>query len=150
MESSIRWNYWHLIFAYPILRGNAQTTQTRLMSLPEVMLDGFDEAKANDADALVAEPYRNFLFYYVTYFNSRARGFQKYTQEDINKSLGDKAGYAKQHLTGAPYQYALARLLLENYDKVVPSSVRNVFNMLTATPNSAGYAEAVKAKIGTY
>ncbi len=148
VESSIRWNYWHLILAYPILRGNAQTTQTKLMSLPEVMLDGFDEAKANDADALPAEPYRNFLFYYVTYFNSRARNFQKYTQEDIHKSLGDKANYAKQHLTGAPYQYAISRLLLENYDKVAPSSVRAVYNMLTATPNSAAYAEAVKAKIG--
>ena len=148
VESCIRWNYWHLILAYPIIRGNAQTTQLTVMSLPGVMLDGFDEAKANDEAALPAEPYRNFLHYYVTYFNSKARAFAKYTPTDINKSLEEKGAFARQHLTGGPYQYVLARILMENCDKVQPSSVRNAFKTLTSTPNSAAYAEVVKGKCG--
>lgn len=145
VESCIRWNYWHLIMAYPIVRGNAQTSQVKVISLPAVMLEGFDEAKVGDEAALTAETYRNFLYYYVTYYNSKARGYAKYTQEDVNKSLEDKANYAKQHLTGALYQYALARLLSENCDKVQPSSVRNVFKTLSVTPNATAYATAIKA-----
>ncbi|WP_229317260.1 TlpA disulfide reductase family protein [Larkinella sp. C7] len=148
IENCIRWNYWHLLMAWPIVRTNAQATQQTVPSLPAVMLEGFDESKANDETAMVAEPYRHFLFYYVTYFNSKARNFAKYTPEDLHKMLPEKAGYARQHLTGKPYQYALARLLLDNCEKATPSSVREVFATLTATPNATAYTELVKTRCG--
>ncbi|GAB3337587.1 hypothetical protein GCM10027299_48840 [Larkinella ripae] len=148
VENSIRWNYWHLLLAWPIVRTNAQASQQTVPSLPTVMLDGFDETKVNDETAMVAEPYRNFLFYYVTYFNSKARNFAKYSPADGHRMLPEKAGFARQHLSGRPYQYALTRLLLENCENAVPSSVREVFATLTATPNSASYADLVRAKCG--
>ncbi|RRB07193.1 TlpA family protein disulfide reductase [Larkinella rosea] len=148
LENCIRWNYWHLLLAWPIVRTNAQATQQTVPSLPAVMLEGFDESKANDESAMPAEPYRNFLFFYVTYFNSKARNFAKYTQNDLDKILPEKAGFARQHLSGLPYQYALTRLLLDNCEKAAPSSVRTVFATLTATPNSATYADLVKARCG--
>lgn len=148
IEACIRWNYWHLLLAYPILRGNAQTAQSSLMSLPSIMVDDLAALNVNDEVALPAEPYQNFLFFYVTYFNSKARNFTKYTPTDIQNSMTDKATFARQHLTGKPYQYALARLLVENCDKNPPSSVRNVFAILSATPNAAGYVSAVKARCG--
>ncbi|MGA0558084.1 TlpA family protein disulfide reductase [Larkinella sp. VNQ87] len=148
VENTIRWNYWHLLMAWPIVRTNAQASQQTVPSLPAVMLEGFDESKVSDETALLAESYRNFLFYYVTYFNSKTRNYAKYTPNDIHKMLPEKAGYARQHLSGKPYQYTLARLLLENCEKAVPSSVREVFAMLTATPNSAFYTDFVKAHCG--
>lgn len=149
VENCIRWNYWHLLMAWPIVRTNVQATQQTVPSLPAVMFESFDESKVNDETAMVAEPYRNFLFYYVTYFNSKARNFAKYTQNDLDKILPEKAGFARQHLSGLPYQYALTRLLLDNCEKAAPSSVRSVFATLTATPNSTVYAELVKSRCGT-
>ncbi|RCR68992.1 TlpA family protein disulfide reductase [Larkinella punicea] len=148
VENCIRWNYWHLLMAWPIVRTNAQATQQTVPSLPAVMLEGFDESKTNDETAMIAEPYRNFLFYYVTYFNSKSRNFAKYTPDDLHKMLPEKAGYARQHLNGKPYQYALARLLLDNCEKATPSSVREVFAALTATPNATAYTELVKTRCG--
>ncbi|GAB3921499.1 TlpA family protein disulfide reductase [Larkinella terrae] len=148
VENCIRWNYWHLLMAWPIVRTNVQATQQTVPSLPAVMLEGFDESKVNDETAMTSEPYRNFLFYYVTYFNSKARNFAKYTQNDLDKILPEKAGFARQHLSGLPYQYTLTRLLLDNCEKAAPSSVRTVFAALTATPNSATYADLVKARCG--
>ena len=148
VEACIRWNYWHLLLAYPIIRGNAQTAQAKLMSLPSVMVDELATLNVNDDAALSAEPYQNFLFFYVTYLNSKVRNFVKYTPTDIQSSLSNKAAVARQRLTGRPYQYALARLLVENCDKTTPSSVREVFGLLSGTPNSAGYATAVKARCG--
>jgi thiol-disulfide isomerase/thioredoxin len=148
VENCIRWNYWHLLMAWPIVRTNAQATQQTVPSMPAVMLEGFDESKVNDETALIAEPYRNFLFYYVTYSNSKARNFAKYTANDLNKILPEKAGFARKQLTGKPFQYTLTRLLLDNCEKAAPSSVREVFATLTATPNSAAYADLVKAHCG--
>ncbi|GAB2539021.1 TlpA family protein disulfide reductase [Spirosoma aerophilum] len=148
VEACIRWNYWHLLLAYPVIRGNAQTTQASLMSLPSVMTDELTTMKVNDESALPAEPYQNFLFFYVTYFNSKARNFAKYTTADIQNSLTDKAAFARQQLSGNTYQYALARVLVENCDKATPSSVRTVFDLLGKTPNPTGYANVVKARCG--
>lgn len=148
IEACIRWNYWHLLLAYPILRGNAQMAQANVMSLPSVMVDDLATMKVNDETALPAEPYQNFLFFYVTYFNSKARNFAKYNQNDIKNSLSEKATFARQHLTGKPYQYALARVLVENCDKTPPSAVREAFGILSSTPNSAGYVAVVKTRCG--
>lgn len=148
VENGIRWNYWHLLLAWPIVRSNAQATQPAVPSLPAIMLEGLDELKVADEAALLAEPYRNFLFYYVTYFNSQARNFAKYGPNDGHRMLADKADFAHQHLSGKPYQYALARLLVENCEKAVPSAVRDVFALLSATPNSTGYTDPVKARCG--
>ncbi|MBN8820728.1 MULTISPECIES: TlpA disulfide reductase family protein [unclassified Spirosoma] len=148
IDARIRWNYWHLLLAYPIIRGNAQPSLASLNALPSVMTEELASLTVNDEAALPADSYQNFLFYYVTYFNAKARNFVKYTTADIQTSLPDKASFARQRLTGKPYQYALARLLVENCEKATPSSVRDVFNLLNATPNAAGYATAVKARCG--
>ncbi len=148
VEACIRWNYWHLLLAYPIIRGNTQATLSSLMSLPSIMVEELATLPVNDETVLPAEPYRNFLFFYVTYFNSKARNFVKYTPTDIQNSMTDKATFANQHLTGKPYRYALARLLVENCDKATPSSVRDVFGILGKTPSSAEYVAVVKARCG--
>ncbi|MCX6216163.1 TlpA disulfide reductase family protein [Spirosoma sp.] len=148
IDACIRWNYWHLLLAYPILRGNAQTSQPNVLSLPAIMVDELAGLNVNDEAALYAEPYQHFLYFYITYLNSKARNFVKYTQADIHTSLTDKASVARKHLTGQPYQYALARLLVENCEKATPASVRTVFDLLGNTPNAGRYVMIVKARCG--
>ncbi|GAB3011340.1 TlpA family protein disulfide reductase [Spirosoma pulveris] len=148
IEASIRWNYWHLLLAYPILRGNAQTSQLNVLSLPTIMLDELAGLNVNDEAALPAEAYQNFLYFYITYINSRARNFVKYTQDDMHTSLTDKAAVARNQLTGRPYQYALARLLIENCEKATPASVRTVFGLLSNTPDASSYVTIVKTRCG--
>ncbi|SOD82557.1 TlpA family protein disulfide reductase [Spirosoma fluviale] len=148
IEACIRWNYWHLLLAYPILRSNAQTSQLNVMSLPAIMTDELASLNVNDEAALPAEPYQNFLYFYITYVNSRARNFVKYTQADIHTSITDKAAVARKQITGQPYQYALARLLVENCEKATPASVRTVFGLLSNTPTATGYVQVVQARCG--
>lgn len=147
-EACIRWNYWYLLLAYPIIRGDGQTAQTNVMSLPSVMVDELATLTVNDETALSAEPYQNFLYFYVTYFNSKNRNFAKYSPTDIQTSLTDKAAFAHQHLTGSVYQYTLARLLVENCDRVPPASVREVFGLLGKTPNASAYVAVVNTRCG--
>lgn len=146
VENSIRWNYWHFLVAYPIVRGNSQTKFLVVQSLPSVMLENFDENKANDENALLCEPYRNFLIYYITYFNSKSHGFAKYS--DFAKAYDEKLAYAREHLSGKTMQYWLARFLVESCGVTPPSKVRELYGFLSALTDAERYAAAVKATCG--
>jgi thiol-disulfide isomerase/thioredoxin len=146
IENQIRWNYWYYILAYPVVRGNANTSQTQVISLPSPILEGLDDKKIQDESAMVSSAYRNFLIYYVTYFNSKEHTFVKYA--DMNKAMEDKHHFAREHLPSKAYQYYLAHLLENQCLVCLPSTVRNTFEALNITPNSEKYAVLVKAKCG--
>lgn len=146
VENHIRWNYWHLLLAYPIVRGNAQTKFLVVQSLPSVMIEGLDESKVNDETALACEPYRQFLIYYITYFNSKSHGFAKYA--DFNKAADEKLAYARERLSGKVMLYWLARFMTESCGVTPPAKVRDLFGFLSALTGSEGYATAVKNTCG--
>lgn len=146
IESQIRWNYWYYILAYPIVRGNANTGQTQVISLPSTLLEGLDEKKIQDESALISSAYRNFLIYYVTYFNSKEHAFVKYA--DMNKAMEDKHKFAREHLPVNAYQFYLAYLLENQCFVCLPSAIRNTFAALNITPNSEKYTTIVKEKCG--
>lgn len=146
LENQIRWNYWYYILAYPVVRGNANTGQTQVISLPSPILEGLDDKKIQDETALISSAYRNFLIYYVTYFNSKEHNFTKYS--DMNKAMDDKHRFAREHLPVKSYQLYLAYLLDNQCLTCMPSTIRNTFAALTITPNSEKYANLVKEKCG--
>jgi thiol-disulfide isomerase/thioredoxin len=146
IENQIRWNYWYYILAYPVVRGNANTGQTQVISLPSPILEGLDEKKIQDETALISSAYRNFLVYYVTYYNSKEHGFAKYS--DLSKAMVDKHNFAREHLPLKSYQYYLAYLLDNQCLACLPSTVRNTFSALTITPNSEKYTALIKEKCG--
>jgi thiol-disulfide isomerase/thioredoxin len=146
IENQIRWNYWYYILAYPVVRGNANTGQTQVISLPSPILEGLDDKKIQDETAMISSAYRNFLIYYVTYFNSKEHSFTKYT--DMNKAMEDKHRFAREHLPSKAYQYYLAYLLENQCLVCLPSTVRNTFAALNITSNSEKYAAMVKEKCG--
>jgi thiol-disulfide isomerase/thioredoxin len=146
VENQIRWNYWYYILAYPVVRGNANTAQTQVISLPSTILEGLDEKKIQDETAMISSAYRNFLIYYVTYFNSKEHAFEKYA--DMSKAMTDKHKFAREHLPASAYQYYLAYLLENQCLVCLPSTIRNTYAALTITPNSEKYAAMVKEKCG--
>ncbi len=146
IENQIRWNYWYYILAYPVVRSNANANQTQVISLPSPILEGLDEKKIQDETAMISSAYRNFLIYYVTYFNSKEHAFVKYA--DMNKAMDDKHRFAREHLPMKAYQYYLAYLLENQCLACLPSTVRNTFEALNITPNSEKYAALVKVKCG--
>lgn len=146
LENQIRWNYWYYILAYPVVRGNANTGQTQVISLPSPILEGLDEKKMQDDDALVSSSYRNFLVYYVTYHNSKEHSFVKYS--DMNKAMEDKHRFAREHLPAKSYQFYLAYLLENQCLVCLPSTIRNTFAALNITFQSEKYAQLIKAKCG--
>lgn len=143
IENQIRWNYWMYILAYPVIRSNANTGQNLVMSLPAAMLEELDEKKMSD-DALLSSAYRNFLIYYVTYYNSKEQNFVKYA--DKGKAMTDKHRFAREHLPVYSYQLFLAYLLDSQCQITTPSVVRNTFEALTITPQSEKLANLVKQK----
>ncbi len=144
LENQIRWNYWYYILAYPVIRGNANTKQTQVISLPSPILEGLDDKKIQDETAMISSAYRNFLIYYVTYFNSKIHNFAKYS--DMNKAMDDKHLFAREHLPTKSYQFYLAYLLENQCLACLPSTIRNTFAALNITPNSEKYASLVKEK----
>ena len=146
IENQIRWNYWYYILAYPVVRGNANTGQTQVISLPSTVLEGLDDKKIQDETAMISSAYRNFLIYYVTYFNSKEHAFAKYA--DMSKAMEDKHKFAREHLPASAYQYYLAYLLENQCLVCLPSTIRNTFAALNITPNSEKYTAMVKEKCG--
>ncbi|MFN8355366.1 MAG: TlpA disulfide reductase family protein [Spirosomataceae bacterium] len=145
VENSIRWNYWHSLLAYPIVRGNQQTKHLVVTSLPSLMVEDLDENKVNDENALLCEPYRHFLMYFVTYFNSRSHNFQKYS--DMGKASDEKFAYAREHLTGKVLQYWLARYLVEACAVTPPAKVRELYGFLSQLTGAENYAATVKQSL---
>ena len=146
VENQIRWNYWYYILAYPVVRGNANTGQTQVISLPSTLLEGLDDKKIQDESAMISTAYRNFLIYYVTYFNSKEHAFLKYA--DMSKAMEDKHRFAREHLPMSAYQFYLAYLLENQCLACLPSTIRNTFAALNITPNSEKYTDLVKEKCG--
>ena len=146
LENQIRWNYWYYILAYPIVRGNANVGQTQVISLPTSLLEGLDDKKIQDETSMISSAYRNFLIYYVTYFNAKEHKFVKYA--DVNKAMEDKHRFAREHLPIKVYQYYLAYLLENQCLSCLPSTIRDTFAALNVSPNSEKYAILVKEKCG--
>lgn len=146
IENQIRWNYWYYILAFPVVRGNANTAQTQVISLPAAILADLDVKKIQDETALTSSAYRNFLVYYVTYFNSKNNNFAKYS--DMNKAMEDKHRFARENLPIKSYQFYLAYLLENQCLICLPSTIRNTFSALNITPNSEKYAKLIKEKCG--
>lgn len=107
----LEFQYWHLIFAYPVERGNADQKLRRLQSLPTDITKPFQAALLQDEKYLQSRAFRNLLPYYITYENSKARGFEKYSNG--LEMANDKVEYIEKHFKGKIRDYALARILLD-------------------------------------
>lgn len=112
--------YWHLIYAYPVIRANNDQKSRRLVSVPEEITRGFRRQDLTRPAHMRYKAFRQLIPYYVSYGNSREKNFEKYT--NMLLMVNDKAEYSLKHLKGEIADYSLAQLL-KNYKSYLSVSL---------------------------
>lgn len=130
IEKSIKWNYWHLVLAYPILRSNNDTKFRRVVSLPRIMTDELDLKTIGQPNDLVLDTYRRFLPLAITYHNSKDKDYIKYA--DRIKLVKEKSDFAAKYIESELLDYYQATLIEENCRYLTAASAKyfisNVYN----------------------
>jgi len=144
VENQIRYNYWHLLLAFPVIKANADPTLLKIYSLPAIMLEGLDPKKISDEKALLTPHYRHFLAYYIIYFNSKNRQFEKY--RNMAASMSDKAALAGKQLSGKVLKYYLTRLMVEYCQNTPADAIKQTLGQLAAQPQSEGHVRVAQAQ----
>ena len=139
IEANIRYNYWHLLLAFPIQRANADPASLKIYALPNVMIEGLDLATISNEKLLVSESYRHFLYYFVTYFNSMNHRFEKY--KDQSAAMTDKATFSAKYLKGTVEKYYLTRLILQNCNFTPAVGIKQTIALLATLPQSEKYVK---------
>ena len=107
--------YWYSIYSFPIERANA-SPQNPVIPLPKIVLDGFPLEELNNPRLLSIEPFRELLYYYITYLTSESNGFSKFA--DSGTSTERKTAQINAHLKGEVAVYAASRFFAENLQKI--------------------------------
>jgi thiol-disulfide isomerase/thioredoxin len=111
----VRFWYWGSIFSFPIERANA-SPQNPIIPLPKLVLEGFDVSTINNPTFLGIEPFREFIYYYITYVTSESNGFTKFT--DIGTSTERKSAQIYARLKGEVAIYIASKFFFENIQKL--------------------------------
>ncbi len=143
LEQSIRYHYFGSLLSYPITIANQSTAILTVNALPEVMLDGIHSKLITD-DALSCATYRDFIIGFITYFTSKANGFNKFT--DYNTSMQRKVLYAKSNLTPKTLAWYIANFLNTDGDKVAPYTVKTIYGELNELEHGGTYTQLLKLK----
>jgi thiol-disulfide isomerase/thioredoxin len=128
IKNEIEFNYWHLIFAYPIVRGNADQNLRRVISLPEIMISDFPNKSLSDLQLLNNKSFRMLLYYYISYHNSAQRKFVKYS--DQLQGANDKAEFAINILRDQVLDYTLADILNKHKALISGGLARNLISQI--------------------
>jgi thiol-disulfide isomerase/thioredoxin len=137
LRNLITYRYWSMLLAYPVIRANSDPKNLTVEPLPDVMLEKINEVPLNNQNALLAESYKTFLYFYVVYYTSAANGFKKFN--DYSTSADRKLSFAKAHLIGLPFDVWLSQVCLDEKDHVSPFMLRTMVNTLKTTDKANNY-----------
>ena len=143
IEYTIRYDYYASLLSFPVINANQSEKILTVYPLPDVMLEGVDSKLFND-DALPCETYRDFVIIYITYFTSKANGFNKF--RDLSSSMESKIKTALQRLKGNTLIWFLANFLHSDCDKVSPYTVKHNFALLSEKENNGVYTQLLRKK----
>lgn len=146
MQSTINYQYWASLLAYPIINANTSSKILTVNALPLIMLDGFDKVKVNNDEAINSASYRKFLKYYIIYFTSKNNGFNKFT--DFSISADKKLTLAKEKLSGTAYKFWLAQFLTDECGRLSPYIIKKLYTELTEADKQNVYTKTVNEVCG--
>lgn len=147
LQNEANYNYYQYIIGHPIIVANSKKDML-VNRLPAALLDGIDEKLANNDNAIINAPYREFLVYYVTYFTSEANKFLKFT--DYSESLNSKYNCMRQRLQGEAFQYGVSHFLYENCEKINPEVIKKMYAGLSEWDKTDRYKTVVAKKCLEY
>jgi thiol-disulfide isomerase/thioredoxin len=145
MQNFITYRYWNLLLSYPITNANSNTGLT-VNALPGSMLDNFSTVPINNDAALICEPYREFLKYYVIYFTSEANGFNKFS--DLSVSADKKLSIAKDKLKGEAYKFWISCFTIQECGRWSPYMSKKLYYDLKEVDKEGVYASIVNEVCG--
>lgn len=128
LRKEVEFQYWHLIYAYPVLRANNDQKSRRLVSVPEEITKGFKKQDLSQPSHLKYKAFRQLIPFYVSYENSRERNFEKYV--NMLLMVNDKVEYSLKHLKGKVADYSLAQLLLAHKSYLSVSLAQSVVSQV--------------------
>ncbi|MEO6166643.1 MAG: TlpA disulfide reductase family protein [Chitinophagales bacterium] len=142
----IRFNYYARLLSYPIIQANQSPQIMVVKAYPAVMLEGIDAKLMND-EALNAESYRDFLYYYTVYFASEANGFNKF--KDVNLSLENKVQTAMKSFSGKSLTWCIAYLFNSDVSKVSQYTAKHIYGVLDLQDENNTYTNLLKKQVDT-
>lgn len=142
IQNRIRYNYLDLLLSFPIIRSNNNKLIT-VGALPPVMLSEIKDTVIYNDAALACREYRSFLEYYVVYFTSKERDFQKFT--DYNESMRVKYGFARRNLSDEQLMCFLSRYLYNNCDKITEDVYDEMMANIASFDTNGKYTAAIKS-----
>lgn len=143
LTHEIGYNYDRWLLAYPILRANARPKDLDVKNLPQTIEKGFDATRLNNAKALSSPVYRDYVWYYVSYFAAKDNGYLKF--KDANTALNAKFNYASTRLTGEVATWFNAFVLLKYRNSAAPGTVEKVLAAIKKGERGDVYGAAVEA-----
>lgn len=147
LENEITYNYYQYIIGHPIVVANSKKDML-VNRLPSTLLEGITDKLANNNEAIINAPYRDFLVYFVTYFTSENNKFLKFT--DYSESLNSKYNCMRQRLEGEAFQYGVAHFLFENCEKISPDVIKKMYGGLSEWDKTNRYTTVVNKKCADY
>jgi thiol-disulfide isomerase/thioredoxin len=145
IQNLITYRYWNLLLSYPITNANSNKGAT-VSPLPTVMLEDMAKLNVNNDAALICEPYREFLKYYVVYFTSQENGFNKFN--DLSISAEKKSALAKNRLKGDAYKFWMANYTMEECTRLSPFMTKKLFAELKEVDKDGPYTAVVNEACG--
>lgn len=147
MEHHIDYLYGRWLLAYPIVRANANAKSMDVKALPRTIEQGLEAPASDQPLALLSPHFREYVNYYVTYFNSKDNGFKKY--EDYNKNVLAKAEKAENSLSGDVKTWYLANLCFNWCEKIAPGTMEELRGSVSEGKSGKKYNEVLEAKCAT-
>lgn len=142
VKNRIKYNYLDLLLTFPIHRSN-NNKLTTVGTLPPVMISEIKDTVIHNNAALICKEYQSFLEYYVVYFTSKERDFQKFT--DYNVSMNAKYGFARRNLGDGQFTCFLTRYLYDNCDKITEDVYNEMLATVASLDSKGKYQTAIKA-----
>jgi thiol-disulfide isomerase/thioredoxin len=137
------YNYYNYVIGHPIIVANSKKDML-VSRLPQSITETLDDKLANNTAAINSPAYREFLVNYTTYFTSEMNKFMKFT--DYGASLNMKYNYARQHLKGDAFLYAMSHFTYSLCEKSSADVLKKVYSGITEADKSGKYANLVKQK----
>jgi thiol-disulfide isomerase/thioredoxin len=128
LSNEAKYNYWHYIFAYPILRGNANQVIKRVSGLPAVITKDLPQNIFKNDELLHVKSYRKFIYYYISYQNSKNRGFEKYS--NILQAATDKSEFAMSTFSKEIKDFSIADVLTKHKEGLKTGTAKSLISQI--------------------
>jgi len=128
-----------------VRRANERKTETEVRNLPGAYEEAFDPNLLNNPSALGSRAYREYVWYYVSYFSAKENNYLKW--KDQNAALGGKCNFASTRLSGPVATWFYAYSIVQYRRLAAPGTVERWMDAMQKAEGGAEFAKPVQALV---